>query len=87
MSHRLEPLLNPQSIAVIGASNNPARIGGMPLAHLTKFGYQGAIYPVNPKYDEVFGLKCWVDIESVPAPLDLVVLALGAADVTPMLKR
>lgn len=87
LPHRLEPLLNPQSIAVIGASNNPARIGGMPLAHLTKFGYQGAIYPVNPKYAEVFGLQCWADIESVPASVDLVVLALGAADVTSMLKR
>lgn len=87
MPHRLEPLLNPASIAVIGASNNPSRIGGMPLAHLTRHGYQGAIYPVNPKYEEVFGLKCWPNIESVPAPLDLVVLAIGAADVTPMLKR
>lgn len=86
-THRLEPLLNPQSIAVIGASNNPARIGGMPLAHLTKFGYRGAIYPINPKYEEVFGLKCWPAIESAPAGVDLVVLALGAADVTPMLKR
>jgi acyl-CoA synthetase (NDP forming) len=87
VTHRLEPLLNPQSIAVIGASNNPVRIGGMPLAHLIKFGYQGAIYPINPKYADVFGLKCWADIESVPTSVDLVVLALSAADVTPMLRR
>lgn len=87
MSHRLESLLNPTSIAIIGASNNPARIGGMPLAHLKRFGYAGSIYPVNPKYGEVFGLKCWPDIESVPSTVDLVVLAIGAADVTPMLRR
>ncbi|MBO9680278.1 MAG: acetate--CoA ligase family protein [Acidovorax sp.] len=86
-THRLEPLLNPASIAVVGASNNPARIGGMPLAHLTKFGYRGAIYPVNPKYEEVFGLRCWPDLESLPAAPDLVVLAIAAADVTPMLRR
>lgn len=85
--HRLDPLLNPASIAVVGASNNPARIGGMPLAHLTKFGYQGAIYPVNPKYQEVFGLRCWPDLEALPQAPDLVVLALAAADVTPMLRR
>ncbi|WP_341886645.1 acetate--CoA ligase family protein [Variovorax sp. YR752] len=85
--HRLEPLLNPASIAVVGASGNAARIGGMPLAHLTKFGYQGAIYPINPKYEEVFGLRCWPDLEALPAALDLVVLALAAAEVTPMLKR
>jgi acyl-CoA synthetase (NDP forming) len=86
-THRLSPLLNPQSIAVIGASNNGTRIGGMPLAHLTKFGYQGAIYPINPKYEEVFGLRCWPSIEDLLAPPDLVVLAIGAADVLPMLKR
>ncbi len=85
--HRLEPLLNPASIAVVGASGNAARIGGMPLAHLTKFGYAGAIYPINPKYEEVFGLRCWPDLEGLPAAPDLVVLALAAAEVTPMLKR
>lgn len=85
--HRLEPLLNPASIAVVGASGNAARIGGMPLAHLTTFGYRGAIYPINPKYEEVFGLRCWPDLEALPAAPDLVVLALAAAEVTPMLRR
>lgn len=87
MSARLEPLLNPGSIALIGASNNPGRIGGMPLDLLTRFGFQGAVYPINPKYEEVFGLRCWPDIESIPQGVDLVVLAIGAADVVPMLER
>lgn len=86
-THRLEPLLNPDSIAIVGASNNAARIGGMPIAHLTKFGYQGQIYPINPKYEEVFGLRCWSDIESLPQTPDVVVLAIAAADVLPMLRR
>jgi acyl-CoA synthetase (NDP forming) len=86
-THRLEPLLSPDSIAIVGASNNAARIGGMPIAHLTKFGYAGQIYPINPKYEEVFGLRCWPDIESLPQAPDLVVLAIAAADVLPMLKR
>ena len=85
--HRLQPLLNPTSIAIVGASNNPARIGGMPIAHLTKFGYTGAIYPINPKYQEVFGLRCWPDIEALPAAPDLVVLAIAAPEVLPMLRR
>jgi len=85
--HRLDPLLNPASIAIVGASNNPARIGGMPIAHLTKFGYAGAIYPINPKYQEVFGLRCWPDIEALPAAPDLVVLAIAAPEVLPMLRR
>jgi len=87
MTSRLEPLLNPRSIAMIGASANPGRIGGMPLELLTRFGFQGGIYPVNPKYQEVFGLRCWPDIEAVPEPVDLAVLAIAAADVTPMLRR
>lgn len=86
-THRLEPLLNPASIAIVGASNNAARIGGMPIAHLTKFGYQGRIYPINPKYEQVFGLRCHADIESLPEAPDLVVLAIAAADVLAMLKR
>ncbi len=85
--HRLQPLLDPASIAIVGASNNPARIGGMPIAHLTKFGYAGAIYPINPKYQEVFGLRCWPDIEALPAAPDLVVLAIAAPEVLPMLRR
>ncbi len=87
MTPSLDPLLNPRSIAMIGASANAGRIGGMPLELLTRFGYAGGIYPVNPKHQEVFGRRCWPDIESVPEPVDLAVLAIAAADVTPMLRR
>ncbi|MBV6306449.1 acetate--CoA ligase family protein [Candidimonas humi] len=87
MTHRLEPLLNPSSIAIIGASTDPGRIGGMPIELLTRYGYAGKIYPVNPKYSSAFGLECWPDIESVPQPVDLAVLAIGAQDVLPMLRR
>ncbi len=52
--------LSPKSIAVIGASNDPARIGGKPIDYLKRFGYQGQVYPVNPKYKEVMGLPCWL---------------------------
>ncbi|WP_342066746.1 acetate--CoA ligase family protein [Achromobacter kerstersii] len=87
MRAALDCLLNPGSIAMIGASANAGRIGGMPLELLTRFGYAGGIYPVNPKYQEVFGKRCWPDIEAVPEPVDLAVLAIAAADVTPMLRR
>lgn len=87
MTHRLDPLLQPRSIALIGASNNPGRIGGMPLDLLRHFGYAGAVYPVNPKYDEVFGYRCWPDVESLPEAPDLVVVAIGAEEVTATLQR
>ena len=77
MTQPLDPLLNPRSIAMIGASADPGRIGGMPLELLTRFGYAGGIYPVNPKYQEVFGRRCFPDIESVPEPVDLAVLAIA----------
>lgn len=87
MTRRLDPLLQPGSIALIGASNNESRIGGMPLELMQQFGYAGKVYPINPKYEEVFGNRCYPDIESVPAVPDLVVLAIPAAEVTVMLKR
>jgi acyl-CoA synthetase (NDP forming) len=87
VTHRLDPLLQPRSIAMIGASNNAGRIGGMPLDLLRHFGYTGQVYPVNPKYEEVFGYRCYPDIESLPQAPDLAVLAIGAEDVTAMLER
>ena len=84
---RLQPLLAPRSIALIGASDNPGRIGGMPLDLLRHFGFAGAVYPVNPKYQEVFGYRCYPDIESLPEACDLVVLAIAAPEVTAMLER
>lgn len=83
----LEPLLNPRSIAMIGASDNAGRIGGMPLELLSRFGYAGDVYPVNPKYTEVFGYRCYAQVEDLPAVPDLAVLAIGARDVTAMLRR
>jgi acyl-CoA synthetase (NDP forming) len=87
MSHRLHPLLEPRSITLIGASNDAGRIGGMPLDLLRHFGYAGSVYPVNPKYEEVFGYRCFADVESLPDKPDLAVLAIAAADVTAMLRR
>ena len=83
----LEPLLSPRSIAIVGANPSGQRVGGMALALLTSNGYQGEIYPVNPKYAEMFGLRCWPDIESTPGVPDVVVLATAAKEVTPMLRR
>ena len=83
----LEPLLNPRSIAMIGASDNAGRIGGMPLELLARLGYAGEVYPVNPKYTEVFGYRCYAQVEDLPAVPDLAVLAIGARDVTAMLRR
>lgn len=82
----LQPLLAPRSIAIIGASANASRIGGIPIALLKEAGFE-AIFPVNPKYPEIAGLTCYPDISDVPEPVDLVLLALSVDDVLPQLER
>ena len=71
MKHSLESLLRPQSVAVIGASDNPARIGGRPIYSMLKDNFQGKLFPVNPNRDIVQGLQAYPNISSVPAPVDL----------------
>ena len=75
----LSRFLNPRGIAVVGVSAEPTRIGGQALKLLTDFGYQGKIYPVNPRYPEVHGLKCYPDLLAVPQPCDVALIALSAA--------
>ncbi|MFC6765008.1 acetate--CoA ligase family protein [Natrinema soli] len=71
-------VFSPDSIAVIGASSNPDRIAGRPIAYLHKHGYEGDIYPVNPSHDEVAGLECYPDIRSVPTVPDFAMVILPA---------
>ncbi|MEW4982615.1 MAG: acetate--CoA ligase family protein [Cycloclasticus sp.] len=74
----LKALFEPASVAVIGASSNPARIGGRPIDYYLKAGFKGRIYPVNPNRDEVQGLKAYSDIASIPGTVDLAILAISA---------
>lgn len=82
----MQALLGPRSIAVIGASDNKARIGGVPVDLLKRAGFE-RLYPVNPKNDTIQGLKAYPDIESVPEKFDLVIVALSADATLPMLER
>lgn len=82
----LRPLLSPRSIAVVGASDNPKRIGGVPVDLLQRSGF-ARLYPVNPKSETVQGLKAYKGIESLPEVVDLVILAISADAVLPMLER
>ena len=77
--HSLSPLLSPRSIALVGASDDPTRIGGRPLRYLRESGYAGAVYPVNPKRESVQGLKAYASIDSLPQVPDVALLAVPAA--------
>ena len=82
----LAPLLRPKSIAVVGASATPTRVGGIPMRWLTEAGFEN-LYPINPKNTEIAGRPCFPDIESVPEPVDLALMAIGADDTLPYLER
>ena len=77
----LERLLRPRSIAIIGATPQFGKVNGRPLKHLLDKGYDGRIYPVNPKYDTVAGLACHPDVASLPEAADLAIVALPAREV------
>jgi acyl-CoA synthetase (NDP forming) len=75
----LRPLLAPKSIAIIGASSDPARLGGRPLQILLQHGYPGSIYPVNPGHDNVGGLPAYPSISAVPGPVDVAAVIVPAS--------
>lgn len=85
--HRLEPVLSPASIAIVGASGDANRIGGIAIDHLSRLGFAGQVFPINPKYQELGGYPCFADVEALPMVPDVAVLALPVDDVLPMLER
>lgn len=79
MSHRLEPLLRPRSVAVIGASAKRDSMGAWALENLRRGGFSGKIFPVNPRYDDIDGLTCYPGVAGLPERPDLVIFAIGDA--------
>ncbi|NYT35951.1 CoA-binding protein [Allopusillimonas soli] len=74
----IDSLFRPRSVAIVGASADPAKTSGKPLAYLRKHGYAGAIYPVNPKVSHIDGVPCFPDIASLPQPPDVAIVMLSA---------
>jgi acyl-CoA synthetase (NDP forming) len=72
------PFLCPGSIALVGASGEPASIGGLLLANLLASGFTGPVYPVNPRHQVIQGVTAYTDLASCPEPPDLVVVAVPA---------
>ena len=83
----LEAFFNPQSVAVIGASRSKEKLGHGVLANLIKYGYPGQIYPINPKADEILGLKCYPSVLDVPGPIDLAIVVIPAQFVAAVLEE
>ncbi|WP_418321397.1 acetate--CoA ligase family protein [Piscinibacter sakaiensis] len=77
----LGALFNPRAIAVYGASSDPTKIGGRPLDFLKSSGYDGPLYPINPKSAEIQGLPAFATVSSVPGPVDMAIVAVPAPSV------
>ena len=78
----LNALFAPTSVAVIGASADPDRIGGRPIHYAIAASFQGRIYPVNPNRTEIQGLKAYPDVRALPENIDLVVIAVPSDSVS-----
>jgi acyl-CoA synthetase (NDP forming) len=84
---RLDSFLDPQSIAVIGASDDPSRIGGRTIHNLKRGGFAGPVYPINPGRETVQGLPAFPTISAVPGAVDCAVIALPGDAVLPAVEE
>jgi acetate---CoA ligase (ADP-forming) len=73
-----EKLFNPKSVAIIGASQKALSIGNVITKNLLKYGFKGAIYPINPKPDDILGLKTYSSIMNIPGEIDLAHISIPA---------
>ena len=74
---RLKAALDPRSVAIIGASENPNKVGGRPVHYLDKFGFKGKIFPINPSRSEVQGHKCYKSLDELPEAPEMVIVAVA----------
>ncbi len=72
----LTPLLAPKTIAVLGASSDPTRIGGRPIAYMLAQNFPGTLYPVNPNRSEIQGLKAYPTVDALPETPDVAIVAV-----------
>ncbi|MFM2029953.1 MAG: hypothetical protein RL517_1145 [Pseudomonadota bacterium] len=77
MSNAIQKLMEPRSIAVIGASTDPKKTAGRPIAYLQKHHFKGKIFPVNPRVEEIAGLKCYPTIDALPETPDVAIVMVG----------
>ena len=83
----LERFFNPRSIAIVGASQDLITISGQPLKHLQSHRFPGELYPVNPKYQEILGVKCYPSLAALPQTPDLVLILINASRVADTLRE
>ncbi len=77
---------NPETVAIVGASRNPMKFGSIILTNLFNLGYEGKIFPVNRRGEEIAGLKTYTSVKEIPDPVELAILAIPASATVAALK-
>lgn len=80
-------LFNPRAIAIVGASDDPSRIGGLTIRFLRQHGYNGKIFPVNPKYKKIANLPCFPALADIPEAVDLALVVIPRKSVLDAFKQ
>jgi acetyltransferase len=87
LSHSLDPIFEPRSVAVVGATVTPGAVGSILMRNLLENPFGGVVYPVNPKRHAVHGVHCYPSLAALPKPVDLAVVATPAATVPGVVKE
>ncbi|MQA88564.1 MAG: CoA-binding protein [Streptosporangiales bacterium] len=77
----LDVLFDPRAVAVVGASDDPNKVGGRPIDYLRRYGYRGSIYPINPRRSTVQGIPAYPSLDAVTEDVDLAIVATPASTV------
>ncbi len=86
-SSHMEKFFTPRTVALVGASSTPGKIGNSILDSLANYEFDGTVYPINPKADKIFDLQCYPSIKDVPGDLDLVVISVDLSATPPVLEE
>jgi len=82
----METFFTPESVALVGASATPGKIGNSVLDALGKQDYKGKVYPINPKQESILGIKCYPSLDAINEKVDLVVVCIDLAECGPIMK-
>ncbi len=83
----MEKFFYPRSIAVVGASATPGKIGYSVLDSVANYDYKGEVYPINPNREEIFGLKCYKSLSDIGKPIDLVIVCVDVLQVPALMEE
>lgn len=85
--HKLDTLFNPQSIAIIGASEEEGKVGNVIAKNIANLGYKGKVFFVNPRHVELLGKKCYPDLKEIMEKIDLAIIVIPAKFVNRIIKE